>query len=1280
VETSLNYDLACCGMGYKKRRVLSHVTTNYKAYENQYNISYSDGVYDRVEDEFRGFEKVRTTVIDVEKNVTHITEKTYQVKDQTGMDQYNINPLYNQYNKGKILRVENQIDLDASDDANEIITIGKTDYHYREVPVLSGSSEVKFVYPDSIKQWIYDDHGNFLGVDEENGDLDQETSIEIENGMIKKTTEKNYGDPHHDADNIQTETLYLSLNTDSRWLLLPYEMETIDMINNTKIGLTNIYYDNRALEQVSEGKISSEASWNSKGDSAENSFEYDSYGNINKITDAGGLITRFTTTYQPETGIYNKVLKTLPKDETETNYLTETSYFDCYGRLVKSTDVYGDTTYMTYDDCHRVLTVTEPINGVNVVTRQFSYSQDGDYFKAEAAYLDQPDNSEDQYLRVQWYQDGLGRDIQTKSEGVVNGVKKWIVSGKIEFDSMGRTIRTGPVTSINYSQNGFVEKTNAYDDHVTFYEYDERGRLSRTTLPSGLEVENSFEQGVEYFGLNNTIYNRITAITTTTSYDTDGALKNENKSYQDLSGNVVKSESLREDGSYAETRFEYDLHGWSKVVQDNDNAGEKQFNSIGNLMWMKSPDAGKFEYVYNTDQLVTQVKEYGKNEADYRSIHYSYDTKNRITAIEYPGKDNDIQYDYYGTDSTVSKYARGSIHKICKGDPANPYYSVEYTYGQLWINEKKMIDGTYYDTRYDYDVQGRISKVTYPDGEEVVYSYDQGGLLNKIANNSYEYVKDIQYDEYGQRTFLEYGNGSKMTYEYDKKTRLLDEFKTLDKNSNEILKYNYNFDISGNITSITDNVGGSLKSEQNYKYDMMGRLIHADGDYNSGEKSYKRDYKYSKDNLVLSKTLELGKKYDYHYFSNSHALSSVDIINGSTTNTVGFTYDDYGNMTQKKISSGSSAIQSSSYTYDENNRLTTIDDGNTLLSFQYDNKGQRIKKIYEDDLGIITDTTYVNGFYTIVNDRADKSISDGNYIIATKRNNDVNDIHYTHSNHIGSTAAVTDKDGLKESGYLFLPYGELWVNENENAFQPDRMYTAQVFDQESGLYYFNARYYDATIGRFINVDPVQDGTNWYVYCSNNPLSFKDPTGLFTSRLYGDAKVYNKTIGKTSFKNILEYQASLSKKNTSQKVSENVDKGLGVTGIFNVFASGAGAVKSLFVKDGRKDVKDRVDRFVNKISLMKEDGYKIKSISIKERTVVKPYKEYDASGKITIGIEVKKYYTIEAKVGDKDLGVDISNFSNDDIQDSDKLQMTEDDQSNNNQTVEKAQNNEEKVSK
>ena len=55
-------------------------------------------------------------------------------------------------------------------------------------------------------------------------------------------------------------------------------------------------------------------------------------------------------------------------------------------------------------------------------------------------------------------------------------------------------------------------------------------------------------------------------------------------------------------------------------------------------------------------------------------------------------------------------------------------------------------------------------------------------------------------------------------------------------------------------------------------------------------------------------------------------------------------------------------------------------------------------------------------------------------------------------------------------------------------------YCGEYFDEESGFIYLRNRYYDPSIGAFINEDPIRDGLNWYVYCSGNPVMFVDPSG------------------------------------------------------------------------------------------------------------------------------------------------------------------------------------------
>ncbi|HPC96152.1 MAG TPA: RHS repeat-associated core domain-containing protein [Sedimentisphaerales bacterium] len=66
---------------------------------------------------------------------------------------------------------------------------------------------------------------------------------------------------------------------------------------------------------------------------------------------------------------------------------------------------------------------------------------------------------------------------------------------------------------------------------------------------------------------------------------------------------------------------------------------------------------------------------------------------------------------------------------------------------------------------------------------------------------------------------------------------------------------------------------------------------------------------------------------------------------------------------------------------------------------------------------------------------------------------------------------------------------------------PNRfLFTGREFDAETGLYYYRARYYNPTLGRFLQTDPIgyADGMNWYAYCRNNAVTSVDPFGTKTT--------------------------------------------------------------------------------------------------------------------------------------------------------------------------------------
>ena len=85
-------------------------------------------------------------------------------------------------------------------------------------------------------------------------------------------------------------------------------------------------------------------------------------------------------------------------------------------------------------------------------------------------------------------------------------------------------------------------------------------------------------------------------------------------------------------------------------------------------------------------------------------------------------------------------------------------------------------------------------------------------------------------------------------------------------------------------------------------------------------------------------------------------------------------------------------------------------------------------------------------------------------------------LYFVHQDHLGSTVLTTDSTGKKASKQVYYPFGE--TRSADSNLTTKRQYTGQVSDtDETGLYYYNARYYNPTIGKFTQADTASDGTN-----------------------------------------------------------------------------------------------------------------------------------------------------------------------------------------------------------
>ena len=229
-----------------------------------------------------------------------------------------------------------------------------------------------------------------------------------------------------------------------------------------------------------------------------------------------------------------------------------------------------------------------------------------------------------------------------------------------------------------------------------------------------------------------------------------------------------------------------------------------------------------------------------------------------------------------------------------------------------------------------------------------------------------------------------------------------------------------------------------------------------------------------------------------------------------------YTYDANGNQTGWTHDQNGTRR---TIVWDEENRIQSLFDNGHEKTYKYDDQGQRIIK-----RGPQGETVYVNQFFTSrPGATGTKHIYAGTSRIASKlmRQNAPNanpagktpfekDLYFYHPDHLGTSNYITDLNAKLYEHLEYFPFGEAWVEENSNTQRTPYLFTAKELDEETGLYYFGARYYDPRTSVWQSADPALnryiegmgsgDGVftppniNLYGYVHQRPLGAIDPNG------------------------------------------------------------------------------------------------------------------------------------------------------------------------------------------
>ena len=445
--------------------------------------------------------------------------------------------------------------------------------------------------------------------------------------------------------------------------------------------------------------------------------------------------------------------------------------------------------------------------------------------------------------------------------------------------------------------------------------------------------------------------------------------------------------------------------------------------------------------------------------------------------------------------------------------------------------------------QYTYDRQGQLTKrqadfwwsqdaftqwYTYtPRGQvEAVYAAP-GTNKPSVPEVTYTYTADGQVDE------TVYRNGIDETYAYDVRGRLTDVSAT--GSSGDVFAQQYDYRLNSQIDraetySDVTAPGATGRFHYAYDYDALGRLTGADyfeggfgnptgtSAYDVGGLGYDRNGNLT----ALQRRDDSGKLVDdlsYSYSGGINRLSGLDDAAGSVydwdAGSGGFTYDASGRLTSATaapyaadtliyndqdlpVRIGLPEGEEITYRYSAEGQRTYTQVGTSPATFTVRDGAAALGQ-FSHGPAIGGGTTPSVDYYNVL---LPSGTPIGRFVGGAE-----SERRYYHTDHLGSTRAVTDPSGQVVERRDHYPFG-LQMPGRTLAQGPraDEDYTGHELDDETGMHYAGARFYMSALGRWGTTDPLADDfPAWssYNYVQNNPLRLVDPDGRAPMDWYRD---------------------------------------------------------------------------------------------------------------------------------------------------------------------------------